>query len=144
MKGCKFVIFVTLGMSFGLLVSGSLEVSQGVSAIAAVPRADANGVQGLQQRAFIQKRGWIEPHERKPMKSGSTLTTLMAQSMGNVCESDAGHCPLQGPTPMPSGCVCKGKSGQVIPGDKEGNKKAEIADKKAIDTKSKSKTAKDE
>jgi hypothetical protein len=138
MKCCKFVIV----LSISLLGLGSLEVSQGVSAIAAVPRADANGVQSLQQRAFIQKRGWIEPHERKPMKSGSTLTTLMAQSMGNVCESDAGRCAID-PTPMPSECVCNGKSGQIISEDKEGNEKVEKAGKKAIDTKSKSTTAKD-
>ena len=142
MKGFRVVVVVTLGMSIGLLASGSLGVSQGVSAIAAIPRADANGVQGLQQRAFIQKRGWIKFHESKQMQFGSTLTNLMAQSMGNVCESDAGRCAID-PTPMPSECVCNGKSGQIISEDKEGNEKVEKAGKKAIDTKSKSTTAKD-
>ena len=142
MKGFRVIIVVTFGMSVGLLASGSLEVYQGVSAIAGVPHADANGVQSRQQRPFIQKRGWIKFHERKPMLSRSTLTTLMAQSMGNVCESDAGRCAID-PTPMPSECVCNGKSGQIISEDKEGNEKVEKAGKKAIDTKSKSTTAKD-
>jgi len=146
MKGFRFVIVLTLGMSIGLLASGSLEVSQGVSAIAAVPRTDANGVQGRHQRAFIQKRGWIEPHERKPMKSGRTLTSLMAEVMGQECESPASRCKLKGPKPLHSTCLCEGdtETGRVeLEGD-ERNERVENEDQKAIDIKSKSKTTEDE
>ena len=113
MKIFRVVVVLSLGISIGFLASGSFEVSQGVSAIAAEPGADANTVQGRQKRAFIQKRGWNKPH----MQSESPLTTLMAQSMGRTCRTPSGKCEKEDPAPIGSRCLCDTETGNVVKGD---------------------------